>query len=204
MRTAGLVGTRRRRRVRTTVSDPQALPAPNRVARQFAVAGLNQLWVTDITYLATNDGWWYLAIVLDAASRRIVGWAMADHLRTELPLAALEMALTQRSRRPGDLVHHSDRGCQYTAAAYQTALAAARLTPSMSRRGNCYDNAVAESFFATLKRELGDTWTSRQEARRVVFEWIEVFYNRQRRHSALGYLSPVAYEQRLAATGTSL
>ncbi len=199
MRAAGLAGRSRRRSVRTTVTDPTAVPAPNRVARQFYPEGINQLWVGDITYLATNEGWWYVAIVLDAASRRIVGWAMADHLRTELPLAALRMALDQRKRTSGEMVHHSDRGCQYTAAAYQAALTAAGVTPSMSRKGNCWDNAMAESFFATLKKELGDVWTTRKDARRAVFEWIEVFYNRQRRHSGLRYLSPVEFERHLEA-----
>ena len=202
MRQAGLRGrTRRRVQPRTTVVDPAALPAPNRVRRQFETATTNQLWVGDITYIRTAEGWLYLATLLDTCSRRIVGWAMADHLRTELALDALHMAVGQRRPRSGTLVHHTDRGCQYTARAYQTALAALGISCSMSRAGNCYDNAVAESFFATLKNELVErhAWETRQEAREAIFEWIAVFYNRQRRHSALGYRSPAAFERTLLA-----
>jgi len=154
--------------------------------------------VGDITYVATHEGWLYLAVLLDVHSRRVIGWAMADHLRTELALDALATALA--TRRPGtDLVHHTDRGAQYTAAAYQAALAAQGITVSMSRSGDCYDNALAESFFATLKAELIDAqvWPTRAAARRAIFEWLEVWYNRQRRHSALGYRSPVAWEERM-------
>jgi len=195
MRAAGLVGCHRRRRTRTTVADPAHAPAPNLVARDFTAAAADRLWLGDITYFATREGWLYLAVLLDAHSRRVVGWAMADHLRTELALDALAMAL--RNRRPdAGLVHHTDRGCQYTAAAYRVTLADRGITVSMSRAGECLDNAMAESFFATLKAELIDTrtWPTRAAARTAIFEWIEVWYNRQRRHSALAYRAPVAHE----------
>jgi len=197
MRAAGLVGRSRRRRTHTTVVDPSHMPAPNLVARDFTVAAPDRLWVGDLTYIPTWEGWLYLAVLLDAYSRRVVGWAMAEHLRTELPLAALQGALQQR-RPPTGLVHHTDRGSQYTAAAYQAVLETHQVTASMSRASNCYDNALAESFFATLKTELIETrpWPTRRAAQHAVFEWIEVFYNRQRRHSALGYRSPVAFEMR--------
>ena len=199
MRAAGIVGCHRRRRARTTVADPGAAPAPNLVARDFAAPTADRLWIGDITYVATHEGWLYLAALLDAHSRRVVGWAMADHLRAELAVDALAMALGARRPAAG-LVHHTDRGCQYTAAAYQAALAARGVTVSMSRAGDCYDNAMAESFFATLKAELIDTrpWPTRRSARQAIFEWIEVFYNRCRAHSALGYRSPATYEMALA------
>jgi putative transposase len=199
MRQAGLAGChRRRRRPRTTVADPAAAPAPNRVQRDFTPPAPDRLWLADITYVPTEEGWLYLAAVLDAFSRRVVGWAMTDHLRTELVLDALELALRQRRPAAG-LVHHSDRGCQYSALAFGRRLAESGLVPSMSRTGNCWDNAVAESFFATLKRELVDrpdrpAWPTRAAARQAIFEYVEVFYNRQRRHSTLHYLSPAAYE----------
>ncbi len=196
MRAAGLVGCHRRRRTRTTVADAAHAPAPNLVAQDFTAAAPDRLWVGDITYLPTQEGWLYLAVLVDVYSRRVVGWAMADHLRTELALGALRMAL--RARRPGaGLVHHTDRGGQYTAASYRAALATPGVTVSMSRAGECLDNAVAESFFATLKAELIDTrtWPTRAAARLAIFEWIEVWYNRQRRHSALGYRAPVVYEE---------
>ncbi len=142
--------------------------------------------------------WLYLAVLLDAHSRRVVGWAMADHLRAELAANALAMALRARRPPPG-LVHHTDRGSQYTAATYRAMLADREITVSMSRAGECLDNAVAESFFATLKAELVDahTWPTRAAARTAIFEWIEVWYNRQRRHSTLGYLTPVAHERQV-------
>jgi transposase InsO family protein len=199
MRAAGLAGCHRRRRARTTVADPAHTPAPNLVARDFTASAPDCLWIGDITYVPTREGWLYLAVLLDAHSRRVVGWAMADHLRTELALDALAMAL--RARRPGaGLVHHTDRGCQYTAAAYREVLAARGVTVSMSRAGDCLDNAMAESFFATLKAELADArvWPSRAAARTAIFEWLEVWYNRQRRHSALGYHAPVAFEEQRA------
>jgi len=156
----------------------------------------DRLWVGDITYVATPEGWLYLAVLLDVYSRRVVGWAMAELLRAELALDALAMALTAR-RPDAGLDHHTDRGCQYTAAAYQEALAARGITVSMSRSGDCYDNALAESFFATLKAELVDTrtWPTRAAARQAIFEWLEVWYNRQRRHSALGYRAPITYAE---------
>ena len=199
MRVAGLAGCRRHRRTRTTVVDPARAPAPNLVARDFAAPTANLLWIGDITYVPTWEGWLYVAVLLDACSRRVVGWAMADHVRTELAREALAMAL--QGRRPAaGLVHHTDRGCQYTAHAYQALLASHGIAASMSRAGDCYDNAMAESFFATLKAELIDTrpWPTRRAARQAIFEWLEVFYNRQRSHSALGFLSPVAFELALA------
>ena len=196
MRHAGLVGTQRRRRVRTTVADPTARPAPNLVQRQFQAQAPNQLWVGDLTFIPTDEGWLYLAVLVDVYSRRVVGWAMAEHLRAELALAALEMALQRRRPQAGQLVHHTDRGCQYTAAAYQTRLAAHGITVSMSRTGDCFDNALAESFFGSLKTELVEDahWLTRRAARTAIFDWLEVFYNRQRLHSALGYRSPAVFE----------
>ena len=202
MRAHGLCGRKRPRRVpRTTVVDHQASVAPNLVARNFAPEAPDRLWVSDITYVATNEGWLYLAVVVDCYSRRVIGWSMADHLRTELPLAALHMALARRRPKPGQLVHHSDRGCQYASFEYQGVLRAHGVQASMSRTGNCLDNAVAESFFATLKAELvgRHPWPTHQTARRAIFEWIEVFYNRRRRHSTINYLSPVRFEERTAA-----
>ena len=195
MRAAGLVG----RRARTTVAESIHTPAPNLVARDSRAQAPDRLWCGDITYVATREGWLYVAVLLDAHSRRVVGLAMADHLRAELALDALAMAW--RGRRPAaGLVHHTDRGCQYTAGSYRAALAASGIAASMSRAGDCYDNAMAESFFATLKAELVDTrpWSTRAAARVAAFEWPEVFYNRQRVHSALGYQSPMAFEQALA------
>jgi transposase InsO family protein len=172
--------------------------APNVLDRQFAVApvaALDQVWVGDITYLTTREGWLYLAIVLDLASRRVIGWAMRHTLAGALTRDALTMAITGRHPAPG-VLHHSDRGSQYAAGAYQDVLTVHGMACSMSRVGNCWDNAVAESFFATLKRELADDadWATRDEARTAVFEYIEVWYNQQRLHSSLGYLSPAAFE----------
>lgn len=197
MRAAGLRGVSRRRGVpRTTIADPAARPAPNLLERQFTAAAPDRCWVGDITYLPTGEGWLYLASLVDVCSRRVVGFALADHLRTELALEALHLALGQRHPTAGALVHHTDRGCQYTARAYQAMLEQHGITPSMSRRGDCYDNALAESFNATIKTELvaRTHWLTRQEARTAVFEWITVFYNRQRRHSSLGYVSPATFE----------
>ena len=197
MRAAELRGcSRRRQRVCTTVTDPMATAAPNLVARSFAASRPNQLWVGDITDIPTGEGWLYLATLLDAYSRRSVGWAMAEHRRTELALEALTMALPRRRALPGQLVHHPDRGCQYTARADQAVLDAHGVMCSMSRAGNCYDNARAESVFGTLKAELvhGQHWPSRRVARVASFEWSEVFDNRQRRQSALGDLSPARFE----------
>ena len=204
MRRAGLRGVRgQRRRVRTTVADPRATPAPDRVARAFApaaVGGPDRIWLADISYIPTREGWLYLAIILDGFSRRVVGWAMADHLQTELVLAALRLAL-QRRRPAAGLIHHSDRGCQYTSLAFGQYLRVSGLVPSTGSVGDCYDNAVAESFFASLKVELVDRhdWPTRAAARVAIFEYIEVWYNRQRLHSTLGYVSPVQFENRAQA-----
>jgi putative transposase len=200
MRVAGLVGCHRRRHVVTTQREPTAEPAPDQVQRQFVAAAPNQIWTADITYVPTWAGFLYLAVVLDVYSRRIVGWAMADHLRTELVLAALEMALWNRRPAPG-VVHHSDHGCQYTALAFGTRCQQADITPSMGSVGDCYDNAITESFFATLECELLDRqpFRTHSAARTALFDYIEGFYNTQRRHSALGYLSPAAYERRPTA-----
>lgn len=196
MRARALAG-RRRRRFRATTDSQHAFPvAPNLLARQFAQPLPDQAWVTDITYIPTGEGWLYLAVILDLCSRFVVGWAMSDRITRELTLDALDMALVRRRPRPG-LLHHSDRGSQYASGDYQDALAADGLVCSMSRRANCWDNAVAESFFATVKVELAHDarWETRAAARLALFEYIEVFYNGQRRHSALGYLSPRAFER---------
>lgn len=199
LREAGLRGCHgQRRHVRTTTRNRQATPAPDRVKRAFAppaFGGPDRLWVADISYVATREGWLYLAVVLDAFSRRVGGWAMADHLRTELVIAALTMALRHRQPRAG-LIHHSDHGCQYTSLAFGQQVQAAGLLPSMGTVGDCFDNAVAESFFATLKVELlhRRAWPTRAAARLAIFEFIEVWYNRQRRHSTLGYTTPTEYE----------
>jgi putative transposase len=192
----GLQGVHRRRRGGLTRRDPAATPAPDLVQRRFAPPGPDQLWVADITQQRTDQGWLYLAVILDAFSRRVVGWSMADHLRTELVLDALEMAISQRQPPPG-LVCHSDHGCQYTSFAYGRRLHASGLVASMGTVGDALDNAVAESFFATLECELLDRypWPTRAGLRTAIFDFIEVFYNRQRRHSTLDYASPVSYEQ---------
>ncbi len=196
MRQAGLVGCHRRRQRGTTRRDPADTPAPNQVQRQFVARGPNRLWTEDITAVPTAAGFLYLAVVLDVYSRRIVGWAMASHLRTELVLAALEMAL--RTRRPArGLIHHSDQGCQYTSVAFGRRCAEADVVPSMGSVGDCYDNAITEAFFATLECELlaRHAFSSQEAARTVLFDYIEGFYNTQRRHSALGYQAPAAYER---------
>jgi putative transposase len=203
LREEGLVARPRRRWVATTQSAHAEPPAPNRLGRRFALAevpALDRVWVCDITYLPTRQGWLYLAIVLDLASRRVVGWAMRDTLSAELALAALDLALATRQPAAG-LVHHSDRGIQYACAAYQQRLSAHGMIASMSRRGNCWDNAVAESFFATLELELvmQHTWATRDEARGAVFRYIEGWYNRERQHSTLGYRSPADYEREITA-----
>jgi transposase InsO family protein len=196
MREAGLVGCRPRGVRRTTIPDPTT-PVDDLVRRDFRPADLDRLWVADITYVRTDEGWLYLAAILDACSRRVVGRSLADHLRTELALDALAMALAGRHPAPG-LIHHSDRGTQYLAGAYADCLGEHHLRQSVGAPGTCWDNAVAESFFATLKTELlhRRTWATRQQARTAIFEYIEAFYNRQRRHSTLGYLAPAAFEHR--------
>jgi putative transposase len=189
----------RRRFVVQTTDSRHACPiAPNLLERSFQQTTPNTVWVADLTYVQTQEGWLYLAAVLDLCSRKIVGWAMAEHMRAELCCDALNMGL--RQRRPGaELLHHSDRGVQYACEEYQTLLAEHGIEVSMSRRGDCYDNAVMESFFGTLKTEqvYHNSYTTREEARQSIFEYIEVFYNRQRRHSALGYQSPEAFEASL-------
>jgi putative transposase len=197
MRKAGIKARRRRAyKLTTTLSKHDYPVAPNMLNRQFWAAGPNEKWVGDITYIPTKEGWLYLAAVLDIYSRRVVGWAMDKHMEQELVGLALQMAAAQR--RPGEgVLHHSDRGSQYAAHDYQQLLDAHKMTVSMSRKGDCYDNAVMESFFSTLKAECATgVYASRAEARQTIFEYIEVWYNRQRRHSALGYHSPEAFEQR--------
>lgn len=197
MREAGLVGASHRRgNPITTRRNKEARPAPDLVDRNFVATDPNRLWVADITYVPTAAGFLYLAVVLDAFSRRVVGWAMADHLRTELVLEALGMALWQRRPAPG-VVFHSDHGCQYTSLAFGRELRQSGLVPSMGSVADAYDNAVAESFFATLECELLDrrSWPTKRELSSAVFDFIEGFYNPRRRHSTLGYLSPADYEQ---------
>jgi transposase InsO family protein len=192
MREADLVARPKPRFVSTTVSDATWSAPANVLARKFAPGGQDEAWVADTTYLATREGWLYLAVVLSIASRRVVGWALSACNDSALTVAALEMALASRA---APRLHHSDRGCTYTSDQYQRVLEANQIRCSMSRRGNCWDNAVAESFFSTLKAELGRSYASRPQARSEVFEYIEAFYNTRRRHSALGYLSPVEYER---------
>lgn len=195
MRENGLYG-RRPPRFRTTTDSNHAEPiASNVLARDFSSTAPDRKWVGDITYVWTGEGWLYLAVLIDLFSRRVVGWAVADHLRTELASRALKMALGRR-RPPTKLVHHSDRGCQYASTEYNSLLRAAGATSSMSRRGNCWDNSVAESFFATLKKELIHRyrWLSRSDAANAIAEYIEVFYNNHRLHSSIGYLSPAEFE----------
>lgn len=198
MRAAGIVGVSRRKVPTTTRRAPEARPAPDLVDRDFKADGPNRLWVADITYVPTLTGFLYLAVVLDAWSRRVVGWAMATHLRAELVLAALDMAIA--GRRPVDVIHHSDQGSQYTALAFGERCRRAGVRPSMGSVGDCFDNAMCESFFATLECELIDRTVLRTqaEARLAVFEFIESFYNRVRRHSSIGYLSPVAFEEQFS------
>lgn len=198
MRAAGLAGVSRRQVPRTTRRNPDACPTPDLVKRDFSAPGPNRLWVADITYISSLSGFLYLAVVVDAFSRRVVGWAMATHLRTELVLAALNMALYQR--RPREVIHHSDQGCQYTSLAFGGRCREAGVRPSMGSVGDCYDNALCESFFATLECELlaRRPFRTPAEARLAVFEFIEGWYNPHRRHSALDYLSPNDYERRYA------
>lgn len=199
MKEIGVEGVSRRRRMRTTQRAEDARPAPDLVDRQFVAEGPDRLWVADITYIPTWSGFLYLAVVLDAWSRRIVGWSMANHLRTELVLDALNMALWRR--RPDGVIHHSDQGCQYTSYAFGRRCREAGVRPSMGSVGDCYDNALCESFFATLECELLDRgrFRTQAEARPAVFAFIEGWYNTRRRHSALGQLSPAEFEKRSVA-----
>jgi len=196
MRTARLHGVSRRKAFRTTVRDETASAAPDLVARQFTADGPNRLWVADITYIPTGARFLFLAVVLDAWSRRVVGWAMELHLRTALVLAALDMAVAQR--QPADVIHHSDHGCQYTSVAFGTRCRAAGVRPSMGSVGDAYDNALCESFFATLEGELLDRhrFHTPGEVRLAIFDFVEGWYNPRRRHSRLDYLSPIAFETR--------
>ena len=202
MRAEGLrVKVRRRFRPQTTDSKHPHPVAENVLARRLRVeeiAVTNRVWAGDITYVPTREGWLYLAVILDLASRPVVGWSMGRTLEASLAIAALRMALMARGPASG-LLHHSDRGVQYAALDYQALLTRRAMVPSMSRRANCYDNAVVESFFATLEWELIDRcdWQTRDEARRAIFEYIECWYNPRRRHSSLGYLSPAEYERKL-------
>jgi putative transposase len=195
MRQAGISGLIAKRRGRTTIRVPGVRVCEDLVDRAFLATAPDRLWVADITYLRTWEGWLYLAAVQDVFSRRIVGWAMADHMRTELVADALQMALTHRRPAPG-LIHHSDQGSQYVSLAFGQQARGAGIAQSMGSRGDCFDNAVAESFFATLKKELihRRSWPTKAELRTEVFEYIEVFYNRRRRHRSLGQLSPVQFE----------
>jgi putative transposase len=203
MKAAGIAGVRPRKRWKTTIRIPGVTPATDLVERHFRPPSPNALWVADITYLRSGEGWLYLAAVQDAYSRQVVGWSMATHMRATLVVDALEMALQRRRPGPG-LIHHSDQGSQYVSLAFGRAAREAGVAVSMGSRGDAYDNAVAETFFATLKKELVNrrSWPTRLELRSAVFEYIEAFYNRRRRHSTLGMLSPVDYEQLQPAAGT--
>ena len=196
MREEGLSVEKKRRFVpQTTDSNHDHPIAGNHLDRHVEADAPNRKWTCDLTYLWTEEGWLFLAVVIDLYSRKVVGWSMADHLRSELAEDALSMALTRR-KPAKDLLHHSDRGVQYACRNYRELLKGHGIVASMSRTGNCYDNAVTESFFASLKKECvyRETYKTRKEASLSVFEWIEVFYNRQRRHSSLGYLSPESFE----------
>lgn len=201
MKELGIMGTSRRKWITTTRRDDRLSPAPDLVSRNFVAETPNRLWVADITYVPTWDGFLYLAVVLDAFSRRIVGWSMENHLRADLVIAALTMALHQR--KPESVIHHSDQGCQYTSISFGNRCKEAGVRPSMGSVGDAYDNAMCESFFATLEFELlrRNRFKSREEARMAVFEYIEGWYNPHRRHSALDYKSPLQYERQYLAAG---
>jgi transposase InsO family protein len=199
MRIAGLCGVSRRRWFTTTRRQPDAQPAPDLVQRHFHADAPNRLWVADATYVPTGEGFLYLAVVLDVFSRRIVGWSMSSHLYTELMLRALDMAVAQR--RPNGVIHHSDQGCQYTSIAFGRRCREAGVRPSMGSVGDCFDNAMCESFFASLECELlaRSHFATHEQARREIFHFLEAWYNPLRLHSGLGYRSPVIYEQLHAA-----
>lgn len=196
MRKLGIRGCVRGNKRRTTRRDKNAVPAPDLVKRDFTSGTVDRIWVADITYVKTMEGFLHLAFVLDAYSRKIVGWAMASHLRAELVVEALEMAIWRRKPAPG-LIHHSDRGSQYTSLSFGKHLEEAQILPSMGQVGSAGDNAMAESFVSTLKVELihRQQWPTKDVARTAIFEYLEAFYNRRRLHSALGYTSPANYEQ---------
>ena len=195
MRRAGLSGQLKRRRGKTTIRVQGVRTAPDLVKRDFNPTAINRLWCADITYIRTWEGWLYLASVMDCHSRRIVGWAIADHLRLELVVNALEMAVARR-RPDAGVVHHSDQGSQYTSLVFTRRCASVGIDVSMGSRGDCFDNAMLESFHASLKKDLihRRSWPTKAEARTAVFDYIEVFYNRRRRHSRLGMLSPADFE----------
>lgn len=197
MRERKIHGATRRKGFKTTVRDRDARPAPDLVDRNFTAEGPDRLWVSDITYVPTRAGFLFLAVVLDVYSRRVVGWAMANHLRTELVLDALNMALYRR--RPQNVIHHSDQGCQYTSIAFGKRCEEAGVRPSMGSVGDCYDNAMCESFNATLECELlvKHRFKNQREAALAVFDFIEGYYNPHRRHTSLGMLSPVEFERRM-------
>lgn len=201
MRESGISARPRRRWVTTTDSNHPFTVAENVLDRQFTVDRPNEAWVGDITYVPTLEGWLFLAVILDLFSRKVIGWAMGDHLRTELATNALRMALKMRQPRPG-LIHHTDRGVQYACGDYRAILDANGIVCSMSRTGDCWDNAVAESFFGTLEVELIDRskWKTRAEATHAIFDFIEVFYNKRRRHSHLDYDSPAEFEKKYFAS----
>ena len=190
---------RRRFRV-TTQSNPGHAVAPNVLNRKFRPSGPNQAWAGDITYVWTREGWLYLAVVIDLYSRMVVGWAMSERMHRKIVIDAVQMALGRR-KASGSLIHHSDRGCQYTSAEFRTLLCQNQMTASMSRKGNCWDNAVSESFFSSMKVELENygAYETRRQAREEIFEYIELFFNGQRRHSTLGYLSPREFESKATA-----
>jgi putative transposase len=203
MKAAGLQGITRRKTTWTTRRGVDSRPPPDLVERDFTADGPNKLWVADITYIPTWAGFLFLAVVLDVWSRRVVGWSMANHLRTELIMDAFNMAVEQR--RPGDVIHHSDQGCQYTSIAFGKRCQELGVRPSMGSVGDCSDNALCESFFASVECELIDrsTFRSRSEARLAVFRWIEAWYNPLRRHSGIGRMSPVNFERRNLFNPTS-
>ena len=200
MKEMGLVAKATRKKApRTTDSDHGLAVAPNLLMRDFKVEGTDEVWLADITYLATKQGWVYLAVVMDLCSRKIVGWSVRESLHRQGALDALEVALGNRRPEPG-LIHHSDRGSQYASGDYQQRLEAAGARCSMSRKGNCWDNAPMESFFGRMKEEIGETlFETKAAAGQAVFKYIELFYNPKRRHSGLGYLSPVEFEQQIAS-----
>jgi putative transposase len=197
MRERNIHGASRRKGFKTTIRDRDARPAPDLVTRKFTATALNQLWVADITYVPTWSGFLFVAIVLDVYSRRVVGWAMATHLRTELVLDALNMAIYRR--RPNNVIHHSDQGCQYTSIAFSNRCKEAGIRPSMGSVGDCYDNAMCESFNAILECELlvKHRFKTPREAALAVFDFIEGFYNPRRRHTSIGSISPAEYERRM-------
>lgn len=200
MRDLGLYSKTRGKFVKTTDSQHNNPVAPNLLERNFSPETANAVWASDITYIPTQEGWLYLAITMDLYARYIVGWAMEASMPAELPLKALEMAVSRRNP-PARLLHHSDRGSQYTSSLFQAALVKQAMRCSMSAKGECWDNAVVESFFSTLKRELieGKVYQTREEAQRAIFQYIEVEYNRKRRHSTLGYLTPSEFERQATA-----